>query len=276
MRYFIIFLLAVLYANISYAELQFKVTIDSNFTIDPNNKELELHLKSNTQYDYTLKHTKKGTECTLNSLAIQTWINDEKRLDMFVNSEFLQNTAINGIVKKQKISELSEGFRKQWTDSIGKVLGRCNNGDIEPLITEQENTPFAGKGAQRIIDSGILYSLFLFHPVYKNENSWQSDIQFAIGDGAMAHGTATYTKTEETNDTITFNVKASMTPNLQKESLVVKEGNMALTGQEQYSKTDKEWKGGSLNIQVEYPVYIKDSLYSKVNGTMNLSCEPVL
>ena len=92
----------------------------------------------------------------------------------------------------------------------------------------------------------------------------------------MAKGTATYTKTEETNDTITFSVKASMTPNLKKESLVVKDGDMALTGQEQYSKTDKEWKGGSLNIQVKYPVYINDSLYSNVNGTMNLSCEPVL
>ena len=141
MRYFIILLLAVLYANVSYAELRFKVTIDSNFSINHDNKNLELCLKSNTQYDYTLKHTKKGTECTLNSLAIQTWINDEKRLDMFVNSEFLQNTAIDGTVKKQNISELSEGFRKQWQDSMGKVLGRCNNGVIEPLITEQENTP---------------------------------------------------------------------------------------------------------------------------------------
>lgn len=164
---------------------------------------------------------------------------------------------------KVKLEEAPDQLRKLLSQLFGTPVCEL---EVDANGKELKRAILAEPGAAQIIEQGsMLANALLFHPWYSaDRNEWQGRMEIGTGQGGVASGNVTYTKTPSGKGVQVVKVSGTLTTDGAK---VPKGSKYVVSGEQTYDISLGEWVAGKLTMDVT-----TDSPETAVKGQGQMVC----
>lgn len=224
-------------------------------------------------FQYTWKRAGKERTLILSEMSLKTTVGDQDFSDVKMSRAGMFGIR-NGKKVDLKYDELPEPAQKKLRDTFDTPLCKL---EVDERGKEVKRTILAGKGAQIVIETGVITNTMLLHPpYYTDRDEWE--VEGVINDSqGDAKGKLTYKKVAGGKGRQLVKVSGVLNADGMKVNgmATIKDSKYVVTGTQTYDPDLKEWVEGKFDIDVTFAGVDDEKVVLNAKGKMKLTLELV-
>ena len=255
--------------NASDTTNSFKLSVNSKSVLEFNDTKKEIIAKTEMQYSWT----RKGEDRTLafELVKVQTAEDGQETLQATMNRKKIVSV-VKGEAKETPFDDATPAQQAMLKDGFESPICILR---VDKAGKELKRTIVAGAGAKAFIDNGQIANALMFHPpFFKDQEKWDAQAEFPLGNGGFARGTLSSQKKAADKQKMVVQVAgvlASKTMKKFKDITLVEEWRHDVKGEQEYDLARQEWTAGKLAIDVKMDVTPDNGSPVKAKGTIDVA-----